>query len=152
MSEFANSEIKQGIVDQNTSLALLSGFIRRYHDGLRNNLRFQERIASLDCEYSGNYARAAEQTRLALRAEAPVAFSVEPSNLAASVHVIKVNPDSGEEIPGSSVQIGLAGGLAKDGFASRDFTDQDLSFAVERVRAQEQAGLYYGLDGGSVFI
>jgi hypothetical protein len=140
---------KRAIVDMNTALALMSGLAIRYHDGLKR----VERLASIPYDPAGPALQAqVPEMQRAVAAEVPMAFSLEPSNMAVSVNAIKVDPNTGAEIPHSAVQVGLVGGLARDGQPSRDFTEEDLRLAVQRLREQKQAGLVYGLPDGSGFL
>jgi hypothetical protein len=137
-------EGQQAVLDENTRLALLSGLAIRYHTALRGNAARAERVSKIPNDPAASrYARVAELTRRAVGAEVPMAFSLEPSNMAVSVHAIKVDTN-GAEIPHTSVQIGLVGGLAGEGKASGSFSDEDLSLAVQRIRDQREAGLGYG--------
>lgn len=151
MSEAVGLNEKQRtIVDETTVMSVMSGLAIRYHDSLRTESQNWERYAK-NVGDPGAIAAAYESVD-AMQAEAPIAFSLEPSNMAVCVKAIKVDPNTGVEISRSAVQVGLVGGLAKDGQPSGDFNSEDLSLAVQRLKEQKQAGLVYGLRTSSGFL
>ncbi len=154
MSEaFDFNERKRAVVDENTTLSLMSGLAIRYHGALRSNADRWERLASISNDLAANALKQkVAQMQGSVSAEVPIAFSLEPSNMAASINAIKVDPSTGAEIQHSAVRVGLVGGLAKDGQPSGGFSAEDLSLAVQRLREQKQAGLVYGLPNGSGFL
>jgi len=144
------NEQHRAIVDETNIMSVMSGLAIRYHDSLRSESRRWERLAKNVGDPDA--VAGAHEVFDAFQAETPIAFSLEPSNMAVSVNAIKVNPGTGAEIPRSAIQVGLVGGLAKDGQPSGDFSGEDLSLAVQRLREQKQAGLVYGLPTGSGFL
>ncbi len=146
-------ERKRAVVDESTALSLMSGLAIRYHGALRSNAYRWERLASIPYDPAEPALKPqVAQMQRAVTAEVPMAFSLEPSNMAVSVNAIKIDPDTGAEVPYSAVQVGLVGGLARDGQPSGDFSDDDLDLAVQRLREQKQAGLTYGMATSSGFI
>lgn len=135
---------------QNTVVSVMSGLAIRYHNSLSAEAKRWEQLAK-NARDPGAIA-GAYRTFDALHAEAPISFSLEPSNMAVSVKVNKVNPHGGELIEGSDIQVGLVGGLAGEGNPTTPFSDEDLQIAVERLREQKQVGLIYGLPSGSGFL
>jgi hypothetical protein len=136
MSEASFGEHKRQTVDETTAISLISGLAIRYHGALRNNADRWQRLASIPNDSAAPVLKPkVEQMQRAVTAEVPIAFSLEPSNMAVSVNAIKVDPDTGTEIPYSAIQVGLIDGLAKDGLPSGDFSVEDLSLAVERAEA-----------------
>jgi hypothetical protein len=147
------SEGQEAVLHQNTVISVMSGLAVRYHDEFRRLTGAWTRVGELeDDPLAPAHAKRAEQYQEALIAEVPLGFSLEPSNMAVSVKVNKINPHNGELIDGSDYQVGLVGGLAGDGRPSKPFTDEDLKLAVEQLRKQKQAGLVYGLPSGSGFL
>lgn len=146
-------ELQQAVLHENTVISVMSGLAVRYHDEFRRVTDAWTRVGQLeDYPLASEHAKRAEQYREALTAEVPLAFSLEPSNMAVSVKVNKINPIDGQLMDGSDYQVGLVGGLAGDGRPSKPFTNEDLQLAVERLREQKQAGIVYGLPNGSVFL
>lgn len=146
-------ELKHAIVDESTALSLMSGLAIRYHNGLKRSARTLERLASIPNDPAAPALQAQiPELQRAVMAEVPMAFSLEPSNMAVSVNAIKVDPNTGAEIPHSAVQVGLVGGLARDGQPSGDFSGDDLTLAVQRLREQKQTGLVYGMPNSSGFL
>ena len=161
MSEFytdvpagALSESQQSVLDDNLRGVLELSMAQRYGRALVAEATFWDRCATLDDQKSEDFKRSADRMRGAAVAEVPFAFSLEPSNMAVSVHMIKVNPNTGAKIEGSDIQVGLTGGLSRDGSPNKryGFTATDLGFAIERLREQKRNGLVYGLKDGSGFL
>jgi hypothetical protein len=161
MSDFYVDGPRESISDEQQSILVdnLRGTIelsmaQRYGKALVSEATFWERCATLDDENAERFKQGAEKMRQAASAEVPFAFSLEPSNMAVSVHTIKVNPNTGEKIDGSEIQVGLTGGLSNDGTPNKryGFSVTDLKFAVERLREQKRSGLVYGLRDSSGFI
>jgi hypothetical protein len=140
MSELMSAK-QQGILSKNTAGAALSGLALRYHQSLCAEAKHLHRMASIPNDpAAGAFKPKAEQASLLIGAEAPIAFSLEPSNM------------TGTELPGSEIQIGMVGGLAGDGKPTKPFSSEDLSFAVQQLKEQKQAGLVYGLPNSSGFL
>ena len=131
-----------------------NGLAQRHFKALASQATFWERCATLDDAKSEAFRKSAERLHSAAGAELPYAFSIEPSNMAVSVQLIKVDPETGTKVDGSGVQVGLMGGLASDGTPNvRDgFTQDDLNLAVERLIEQKDLGLIYGMRDSSGFI
>jgi hypothetical protein len=144
---------QQGILSKNTAGAALSGLALRYHQSLCAEAKHLHRMASIPNDpAAGAFKPKAEQASLLIGAEAPIAFSLEPSNMTVSVTAVMVDSTQGTELPGSEIQIGMVGGLAGDGKPTKPFSSEDLSFAVQQLKEQKQAGLVYGLPNSSGFL
>jgi len=154
MSEvgFFNEE-QADVLHQNTVISVMSGLAIRYHTHFQRVADTWARLGQVQGdELAEVYAKRSEQFRAALIAEVPLVFSLQPSNMAVSVMVNKINPHTGELIDGSDYQVGLVSGLTGHDQPSKPFTAEDLKLAVERLKEQKQAGLVYGLTSGSVFL
>jgi len=155
MSEVTSfNERKRAVVDESTALSLMSGLAIRYHRALEHQLDEVERFALIANDPAAETLKSKilPQIRSAISAEAAIGFSLRPSNMAVGVNVIKIDPNTGNEILFSDTQIGLMGGLAQDGQPSGEFNEDDLTLAVQRLREQKQAGLTYGMATSSGFI
>lgn len=151
MSEILDSQ--REVLDMNTILSTMSGLAVRYHREIDRVTRAFIRVSEFEDELlAPGLSERAKKYRLALTAEVPIAFSLEPSNMAVSVKVNKINPEDGNIIDGSDYQVGLVGGLAGDGSPSKPFNEDDLQLAIERLREQKISGLVYGLPDGSGFL
>lgn len=148
MSEFIRlNEQKRAVVDESTALSVMTGLAIRYHRVLKGQFDDMEQLASIvnDPDASKFNSVILPRMRLALNAEVPLAFCLQPSNMAVCINVLKIDPITGNQLVLSDVNVGLMGGLAKDGQPSDGFTSDDLSFAVQRLREQLKVGLIYGL-------
>ncbi|MGZ6004787.1 MAG: hypothetical protein ACXWLH_01405 [Candidatus Saccharimonadales bacterium] len=134
-------EEQQAVLHENTVISVLSGLAIRYHRTLEDHT---ERVARLDATIYDRVPDNSEEVQRTVTAEAPIAFSLEPGNMSASVHVMKVNPETGFKLLGSEIQLGLIGGLSEGGRTNGEFTQEDLALAVERLKAQKQVGILYG--------
>jgi hypothetical protein len=148
MSERASEFDKhqRNVLNDTTDLSVLSGLAMRHQVALNKTYEAWKRFAAIPNDpVAPELQQRLEIMSQAGAAEALIAFSVEPSNMAYGINAIKVDPDTLAELPDSSAQVGLVGGLVHGGRPTEDFTPADLSFAVERLTEQNQAGLIYGL-------
>jgi len=142
------NESQASVLRDGTLTAITSGMAGRYHCALRVGSERLDRLAALpDDPLVDRFRTQAEAARPAVTAETPLAFKLKPSNMAAGVHAVKVDPITGAEVPCSDVQIGLVGGLAGEGQPTGEFTVEDLDLAVGGLQKQQQVGLTYGMDG-----
>jgi hypothetical protein len=146
------TESQRTVLNNGSVTAIESGLSSRYHGALKAHTQLWDRLASIPNDPAATVLeQRAEKTRDASYGETPFAFSLQPSNMALSVSMHKVNSD-GTEIDQSSVQIGLVGGLAGDGHSVGGFTAEDLELATSQLRQQKETGLIYGLPNGSGFL
>ena len=138
--EFGSEQ--QQVLHANLLASIESGLASRYYATKVEHAKRLARLAALPGDPASDKLRKiADITSVAGAAEAPFVFGLEPSNMAESVVASKLNPNNGEIIPGSDVQIGLINGLAGNGRPTAPFTQEDLIFATESIATQEAVGL-----------
>lgn len=145
------SKNQEVVLDCNTAIATLTGLAIRYHSVLDHDAAMLDGMAAVPDEPAApTFRERAELTREVISTKAQIGFSLSPSNMAMSIRAMKVDPQTRQEIPHSNVEIGLVGGFAEDGKPSRGFAPEDVTFAIDRLKAQEEVGITYGLDSNHI--
>lgn len=145
MSETRQFSPEQVTVLHDNTVQAMSGLAIRYCHALESNAAAWDYPApSTPVDSEPLFQSGIAAMRRAAMAEVPLAFSVEPRFSGVSVEAIRINPQTGEVLPYSSVQIGIVGGPAGEGLCNPDFEPEDLHLAIERLRAQMEAQLTFG--------
>jgi hypothetical protein len=139
------------VLADNLRAVLETDLAKPYISNLRADASFHNYMAE-SSELFGDGDDPYEQRQLAdeklksAGAELPFVFGFEPSNMARSVVMFRVDYQTGEKIEGSDVQIGLIDGLAGKGSprAMAGFNAEQLARAVAQIKKQQEAGLVYG--------
>ncbi len=136
------STAQREVLHSNLLGSMESGLASRYFTTQREHAKRLGRLASNPNDPLGDKLQELSTGRaVAAGAEAPFMFTTRPSNMAQELIALKANPQTGEVIPGSDVQIGLIGGLAGEGRPTGSFTPEDIALATESMAAQDAVGL-----------
>lgn len=145
---------QRAVLHDNLEVVIETGLGRLYTTSLKAEASYWQYLADIGDPAADTFRKTAENMRQAALGEQPFAFSLETSNMAAAVKMVRVDSQTGREIANSSLQIGLVGGLAGEGRVSSmsGFNPTQLAKAIEQLRKQKQAGLVYGFKDGSGFL
>jgi len=144
----ALQESQLAVLSGNTVDAELSGLTGRYNEALRRNVEEEvQRGLSSANPFAEHAWDNAERSRSLVGKGALFAFCFELSNMSVAVVAMMTDEQTGKAIHGSSIQVGLTGGLAGNGCPTEPFTGEDLSYAITRLSLQRQENLVYGASG-----
>lgn len=147
-SELSNEQ--RAVLNDNMRAVLDTGLFDVYALDLRSRAS-KLNYAATSMELFGDGNGADKQRRLAQAAinastaELPFGFGFSPSNMARSVDMFRVDPNTGERIAGSDVQLGLTDDMAGSGRPRlmAGFNAGQLEKAIEQIKKQEEVGLDY---------
>jgi hypothetical protein len=141
------------VLHETTEIVTSAGMPSKYEGLVEEHAAFVRRFASAERHTER------EEMEAATHSNAPFAFSLELGADVDQLNVwmLRVHPNTGKKIAMSGAQVGLVVARASkggqvEGFPNRDFTEDDLAIAIERLRVQKVAGLVFGMASSSGFI